>query len=435
VNLLQLKSLFVKAGCTRLYAKPLAENDNSKNQVYFGPGFNALNLFPNTGIFSDSSPKNPIFKAKLQFGWLQENEQVADAPGAQLILYPQYPEVRFSGFLKGCKFAPSDLMAGRNTGRVLFLGVGSGRQIVGFVVGRESEVAREFLSLGLEPKAGIFIELELPSIPSSDDSRAKLLNELHRINKLGWIDSKQLDSTGVLKECNAPQCGGFTLEAELGIPKNSDAEPDYHGWEIKQHNVANFDRVEAGTITLMTPEPSGGFYKERGPEAFIRKFGYPDRNDVPDRLNFGGVHRIGQRHITTHLTMQLLGYDATRNRITDTNGCIALISDTGEMAASWAFGKILEHWSHKHSKAAYVPSQCRPKPSRQYAYGHKVRLAERTDSLRLLAALAGGDVYYDPGIKLEQASTKKPEVKRRSQFRVASKNIGALYEKVELLEV
>ncbi len=108
MQLIQLKSLFVKAGCTRLFAKPLAENDNSKNQVYFGPGFHALNLFPNSGIFPDSSPQNPIFKAKLRFGWLLQDGQFAEAPSAQLILYPQYPEVRFSGFLKGCESAPSE---------------------------------------------------------------------------------------------------------------------------------------------------------------------------------------------------------------------------------------------------------------------------------------------------------------------------------------
>jgi len=65
----------------------------------------------------------------------------------------------------------------------------------------------------------------------------------------------------------------------------------------------------------------------------------------------------------------------------------------------------------------------------------RVRLAQRTDGLRLLKALASGAVYYDPGIKLEQASTEKPTSKKRSQFRVASKNIAALYETVELVEV
>jgi hypothetical protein len=434
VNLLQLKSLFVQAGCTQLYAKPLAENDNSKNQVYFGPDFQALNLFPNTGIFPDSSAKNPIFKAKLNFGWLLPNAEIAEAPGAQLILYPQYPEVRFSGFLKNCAAPPSDLMAGRLVGRILFLGVTQAKRVVGFVVGGESEITREFRDKFVQPTHGVFIQVELPTIPTTEDSRAKLLAELSRVHRLGWIDSKQLDSSGALKPCNAPQCGGFTLEAELGIPKNSDAEPDFLGWEVKQHNVASFDRVEAGTITLMTPEPSGGFYREHGPEAFIRKFGYADRLDRADRFNFGGVHRVGERHATTKLTLTLAGYDAARARITDANGCLALVSDAGEVAASWAFGKILEHWSHKHTRAVYVPSQCRTEPRRQYAYGHKVRLAERTDSLRLLAALASGAVYYDPGIKLEHASTK-PEVKRRSQFRVASKNIGALYEAVETVDL
>jgi len=104
------------------------------------------------------------------------------------------------------------------------------------------------------------------------------------------------------------------------------------------------------------------------------------------------------------------------------------------VAASWSFQKILEHWSHKHMKAVYVPSLRRTEPKRQYSYGHIVRLAQHTDALRLLTALAGGAVYYDPGIKLENLSTD-PEVKRRSQFRVASKNIKALYEAVEAVEL
>ena len=66
---------------------------------------------------------------------------------------------------------------------------------------------------------------------------------MHRINRLGWIDSKQLASNGVLKPCSAPQCGGFTLEAELGIPKNRVAEPEFLGWEVKQHAVTSFARA------------------------------------------------------------------------------------------------------------------------------------------------------------------------------------------------
>ncbi len=435
MNLTQLKALFVRVGAKKLYAKPLAENDNSKNQVYFGPGFQALNLFPNAGVVGDSSPKNPIFKAKLHFGWLTANGVIADAPGAQLILYPQYPEVRFSGFLKGCAAPPSSLMAGRISGRVLFLAVTADRRVLGFVVGADSEIAAEFRSLGLSAAAGVFIELKLPTIPDESDSRTRLLAELHRINQLGWIDSKQLDSDGALKPCLAPQCGGFTLEAELGIPKNSVAEPDFLGWEIKQHSVTNFTRADSGTaITLMTPEPTGGLYKEQGVEAFIRKFGYADKNDKPDRLNFGGIHRVGERQASTGLTMQLTGYDSAQGKITDVNGAITLVSDTGGVAAAWAFSGLLAHWSRKHTRAAYVPSMRRTEPHWQYAYGARVRLAQQTDGLRLLKALAYGS-GYDPGIKLEQASSAKPTSKKRSQFRVASKNIAALYETVECVEL
>ena len=52
-----------------------------------------------------------------------------------------------------------------------------------------------------------------------------------------------------------------------------------------------------------------------------------------------------------------------------------------------------------------------------------------------LRAFAAGTMYYDPGIKLENASTDKPKPKKRSQFRVASKNIAALYETVEAVEL
>jgi hypothetical protein len=107
----------------------------------------------------------------------------------------------------------------------------------------------------------------------------------------------------------------------------------------------------------MTPEPSGGFYKEHDVEAFIRKFGYADKQGREDRMNFGGRHFVGRQCAPTKLTMQLTGFDAAAGKIVDANGEIALVSDTGEIAASWSFKKILEHWSRKHTKAVYVPSK------------------------------------------------------------------------------
>jgi hypothetical protein len=83
-----LALLFKEAGCRNLYAKVLAKNDNSKQQIYFGPGFSALSLFPNRGVTSDEKPGNETFKAQLSFSWIAVDGQLSRAPGAQLILYP-----------------------------------------------------------------------------------------------------------------------------------------------------------------------------------------------------------------------------------------------------------------------------------------------------------------------------------------------------------
>ena len=429
----ELTDLFARVGCTQLYAKPLAPNDNSKNQVYFGPNFQALNLFHTEAIAAATRPTGkPIFKARLPFGWLQRHATIASAPGAQLILYPQYPEVRFSGFLAGCEAPPSDLMASREEGRILFLGVVPQKLTIGFVVDRAMDAAHEFRAQFADPTTGVFFDVPLRTAPTDEEATARLLAELHRIHHEGWIDSKQLDGSGRILPCTAPQCGGFTLEAELGIPKNSVSEPDFLGWEVKQHAVSGFDRDPTGVITLMTPEPTVGFYKEHGVAAFIRRFGYADKKGRADRLNFGGIHRAGIRHKDTHLTLTLSGYDVGRGKITDATGSVALIDDTGEIAAAWPFAGLLAHWSRKHAKAAYVPSQMRPLPQRQYRYGNRIRLCRGADPLLLLSALASGAVYYDPGIKLENASTARPVIKRRSQFRITSKALSSLYSAMRI---
>jgi hypothetical protein len=433
MNLTQLKEMFAGTKCTKLYAKPLAPNDNSKNQVYFGPGFDALNLFPNKGVRPEPNARTPMFKASVDFGWLFLTGHVSPAPGAQLILYPQYPEVRFSGFLKGCAHAPSDLMASRLEGRILFLGVTNDRQIVGYVAAPDSPIANEFRALALEATDGVFTELALPATLSPLNARNELVREIGRIHRLGWINSKQLGRNGELLPCEASLCGGFTLEAELGIAKNSDALPDFHGWEIKQYAVTNFTRADSGKpITLMTPEPDGGYYRDQGVEAFIRRFGYADRMGRADRMNFGGRHEVGQLCGLTNLTMRLSGFDAATRMITDVEGAIELVNPRGDVAASWSFGKMLEHWSRKHRQAAYIPSMCRKEPRRQYCYGGNVRLAEQTDSLKLLGAFANGSIYYDPGIKMEGASSA-PRIKRRSQFRIASRDINDLYKEVNVI--
>lgn len=428
-SLVSLVRFYAEHGVDTIYAKFLAPNDNSKNQVYFGPGFEALTLFPMREILPDPNGKVATFKAAVDFMWIGDDLSLVPAPTAQMILYPQYPEIRFSGFLKDASRSHLDsvrnLMASRQDGRVLFLGSNKQGKIIGAVFSEDSAVTREFsaVSNGLTKATEIFFEIPVAVfLGTGADPRSTLLQELCRIHSLGWIDSKRLNGDGHVLPCGAPQCGGYTLEAELGISPNGRSEPDFMGWEVKQHS--------GSVLTLMTPEPTGGFYTDEGVESFIRKFGYADKRGRPDRLNFGGVHVCNVRHDTTKLTMKLYGYDAARNVITNQNGGIALVADDGSVAAFWAYYGLLNHWNRKHRNAVYVPSEHQTTPSNQYRYGGSVKLGVGTDPLLLLRALETGKVYYDPGIKLEGASSATPSSKRRSQFRVKLRDLDGLYDSV-----
>lgn len=426
MDLTTLKNLFSDKGCNKLYAKSLAANDNSKNQVYFGGSFEILNIFPITEIKNESAGdwNKERFKAALNFAWLSEDGQLFPAPQSQFILYPKYPEVRFSGFLLGCEKPPSNLMTQRLPGRLLFFAVGNGGQVIGYVSAPNSEIAREFEALNLAIEHGVFKVIELPAIVNNKGS---LLAELCRINALGWINAKRLDKNGNVLPCDAPNCGGYTLEAELGITPNGYSEPDFLGWEVKQFGVSNFKNINTSVITLMTPEPTHGFYVNKGTEAFIRRYGYEDKVGRADRMNFGGIHKAGERHKLTDLQLDLIGFDSQNGKIRSTNGKIALIDTDGNEAASWGFAEMILHWNRKHNQACYVPSLSDTGSTRRYMYGSNVILGTGTDFQLFLSEMAKGHIYYDPGIKMENSSTK-PKIKKRSQFRIKSQYLSNLYK-------
>lgn len=433
-SLKNLVSFYADLGVEKVYFKQLSPNDNSKNQVYFGPGFSALSLLPIGEIRADESGSKSIFKASVDFYWIGDDCSLVHAPKSQIILYPQYPEIRFSGFLLGAKRDHigeiRTLMVSRDEGRLLSFGATPDGRVIGCVIPSSSAIVSEFsaLSESLTKATEIFYEL-IASVylKAGDDPRILLLSELCRIHRLGWIDSKRLDGQGNILSCTAPQCGGYTLEAELGIRPNGRAEPDFHGWEVKQHS--------SNVITLMTPEPTGGFYADKGVEQFVRTYGYPDKNGIEHRMNFGGVHVCNQKHASTNLTLTIQGYDQNSKKITNPSGGLALVEDNGTCAAFWPFSSVLEHWNQKHNNAVYVPSEHQKVPTNQYRFGNRVTLAEGTDPLMLLNGFQAGAVYYDPGIKVEKINTEKPTNKRRSQFRVKLKDITGLYKKVTDVDV
>lgn len=433
MNLSDLKSLFCNNGCKEIYVKTLSPNDNSKNQVYFGGNFEILNVLPISDITTVEAGdwRRERFKVSINFAWLTFEGNLSPANHAQLILYPKYPEVRFSGFLKGSKNAPSELMTQRLAERLFFIAVSKTGTVLGYVAHPNSQIANEFNQENNLRDHGVFSIMELPQ---AANNRSVLLQELTRIHNQGWINSKRLDSDGNILTCRASNCGGYTLEAELGITPNGYSEPDFMGWEIKQFGVKKFENINSSVITLMTPEPTDGLYKTKGTEYFIRTYGYPDKLGRPDRMNFGGVHKLGVIHPTTKLEMKLIGFDQESGKIRNTNGRIALIDQKENETASWSFSSMLLHWNRKHEKACYVPSLSDTKGDRKYKYGNNVILGTGTDFQLFLAQIAKGNIYYDPGIKLENMSIK-PKIKKRSQFRIKSRFLPNLYKKNETIKL
>jgi hypothetical protein len=93
---------------------------------------------------------------------------------------------------------------------------------------------------------------------------------------------------------------------------------------------------------------------------------------------------------------------------------------------------MLLHWNRKHNQACYVPSLSETADELKYKYGNKIILGTGTDFQLFLRQMAIGNIYYDPGIKMENASTK-PKIKKRSQFRIKSKFLGELYKENEIV--
>lgn len=278
-----------------------------------------------------------------------------------------------------------------------------------------SPLARELLEkFSDSPPAGLFLELTLPV--GSDQNKANVLAALRRIHAGGFHASCRRNNQGVLIPYKATNGGGYTLEALLGITPNGKSEPDYLGWEIKGHS--------SNRVTLMTPEPNGGFYGERGVKEFVERYGH----DVSDGgMYFTGGHKVGVRCIATGMTLQVSGFDPTDLKLFDVSGAVRLVDSDGNEAASWAFAQLLTHWNRKHAFAAYVRYTPQNLPI-AYRYDTPVLMGEHTDFGKFLHALCTGAIVFDPGSKVTNARTAESKVKARSQFRINTNNLGLLYQ-------
>ena len=139
-------------GADRIVAKPLSENDNTKQQIYLGGNFESLNVIPYGSVVEDSAPKTPNLKATIALQWMTSDGRAEPAPHAKLILYPDYPEVRLSGFIRGCSSAPSAMLQpiprdqrhpdSGPDGRVLLFGIGKAGTIYAYLAAANSASPR-----------------------------------------------------------------------------------------------------------------------------------------------------------------------------------------------------------------------------------------------------------------------------------------------------
>ncbi len=443
-------ALLQNLDCSQIYVKKLAPNDNSKNQPYFGGHLTDLPFIPTGELVASASVSNKTagaakrkikYQTQLDLSWVDADGAVYPAPHSKLIYYPQYPEVRFSGFLRGSKVNASEWMSpdkqGRSEGRWLILGVTQDESIFAYLATPESRLSHELADTNFIEVSNIFWQIDIDHSAPKVSTRDALVRKLLEIHHMGWIPSQRLDSGMNVIPYKAPNGGGYTLESMLGISPNGIAEPDYLGWEVKQFGVTRFPGTGSKPTTLMTPEPNGGFYRESGAIEFVRNYGYPDKSGKLDRLNFGGKHNVGECQKLTGLTMQLIGFDTATSSITDAEGVIALIDKSDNITASWSFAKLMDHWKRKHSQVVYIPCLKHKQETGiiEYHYGKDIEMGTGTDFEMILSAMHLGTVYYDPGIKLEHTSTGKPKIKRRSQFRVNHKHLDTLYKKFEFVDV
>jgi hypothetical protein len=431
----QLEALFAAHGANTLYVKHLAANqDNEKNQIYFGGGMGGvLNLFQakitarsasESTLKRKSSLGQAKLEAKLDFAWLSASGEAFPAPNARIIDYFQYPEIRFSGFLKGCKQPPDALRRDHQDGygrRILVLGTRPDDVVVGYVLTEKYDpLVADFPKLPELPAARIFHVLV---VGGAGREPLDLLRErLEAIADAGWHPSVILKPGNPAPVAFAGSQGaGYTLEALLGVSANANKAPDSHGFEIKSFGSSR--------ISLMTPTPDAGFQGDHTFREFMGRYGRPGLKGDGSR-RFTGTHKSGIVCARTGLVLEVRGYDPKTDSFGEADQVMAALVNpaTGEVAASWSVEHLANCWNAKHASAAYIRYRQRKEAAgRSYSYSRSILVGQGTDVWRLFRAIHRGLVYYDPADTIYADGQPKVRSQWRTDARTLPETMKTLY--------
>ena len=426
----QLEELFYEKEVKQIYVKFLPDSqDNDKNQIYLGNGLDGVsNLFPSDlhiGSGSESTKKRrsskgrPKLEAILEFYWMDSFRRVCRAPHAKIIDYFQYPEVRFSGFLKGCSNPPDSLRRinqDKYGKRILVVGANDYGKTFGIVLTElEDPITLDFPELPQSEAVTIFKTHTIGSLLGL--SQLELLKqELIKISGI-WHPSTTLrpvDTQPIPFKGN--QGAGFTLEALFNIPRNSEKKPDKYGFEIKSFK-------QSGKISLMTPTADCGKEGEMSFKEFMNNYGWIGKKG-DGRIVFNGIYRYKIPNKSNGYVLDILGYDKEYERFSDETNqiVVGLLESIEELLLSgWSFQKLLDCWSKKHVSACYVEYLKRPYQGPltvhdfEYKYTGKVYFGMGTTIFKYLKAIASGIVYYDPAHEI--LANGKPHT--RPQWRIS----------------
>lgn len=429
-------------GCNTVVAKILSKEDDSKHQIYLSRGVPLAQILPGqlkqrglseseTKKFSSSGV--PIFSLELNFAWVDATGQISSAPTAKLIEYSQYPEVRFSGFLKNSRNPPRCLSGERQSEfgtRVLILGI-SGDSIYGTVcteAGSQSVVSETSTLERWRVAPAMYEVVETQeSLIDSDELKEAIARIISAPQKPLVLDP----GNPVPKEVRwSTQAAGWTLEALLGVPRNNKPEPDKFGYELKA--------VGSSRVSLITTEADFGKRKEDGLREFLNLYGRnSDLN--PKKKVFNGLHRAWIPNDSTRVVLEIDGWD----RLLHTPKPKAPVSvvlrhvDTDEILAGWSLEKLAQSWTKKHSAAFYLQYFKAGNNNDVFLnFGPNALDCRKTSIGKFLEQLSRGNIFLDPGDSLSDG-----KLHSRTQWRIngsiasnLGKRLAPLYESVDELK-